>query len=105
MSGTDSSWFAWATAGVATVIATLAGVVAKLFQMRENENSRAISELKQEIATTKEASAKCEHDRAVLFTQCEVMKVKIDSLENRISSIDREGTKYSHSLDGKRGQA
>ena len=98
MSGTDSSWFAWATAGVATVIATLAGVVAKLFQMRESETSKSISELKQEIAITKAASHKCEEDRTTLFAQCEVMKYKIDSLENRIEMINKQGTEYSHKL-------
>jgi hypothetical protein len=105
LSGTDSSWFAWATAGVATVIATLAGVVAKLFQMRESETSKSIAELKQEVAITKASAHKCEEDRTTLFAQCEVMKYKIDNLETRISSIDRDGTKFSHTLDGQRGNA
>lgn len=99
MSGTDSSWFAWATAGVATVIATLAGVVAKLFQMRESENSKSIAELKHEVAIAKAAAHKCEEDRTTLFAKCEVMKYKIDTLENRIESINKSGTEYSHKFN------
>jgi hypothetical protein len=97
-------------------MSVLAGAVATLFKMRENENakliaelksesSKAISELKQEVAVTRAASEKCEKDRHELFTACELNKFEIKVLKEQIASIDRDGTKFSHSLDVKKSQA
>lgn len=86
-------------------MSVLAGAVATLFKMRENENSKAIAELKQEVAVTKAASEKCERDRHELFTACELNKFEIKVLKEQIAKMDEGGTKYSHSLDVKRGQA
>lgn len=86
-------------------MSVLAGAVATLFKMRENENSKAIAELKQEVAVTKAASEKCEQDRHELFTACELNKFEIKVLKEQIARMDNDGTKFSHSLDVKKGQA
>ena len=84
-------------------MSVLAGAVATLFKMRENENSKAIAELKQEVAVTKAASEKCEQDRHELFTACELNKFEIKVLKEQIARMDNDGTKFSHSLDVKKG--
>ena len=68
--------------------------------MRENENAKAIAELKQEVAVTKAASERCEQDRHELFTACELNKFEIKVLKDQLAKIDQDGTKYSHTLDG-----
>lgn len=101
MTTDNSSLLGWVLAGVGGIMTVLAGAVARLFQMRESENSKAIAELKQEVAVTKEAAAKCERDREKLFAACEVNKVEIAHLKEKISSIDQEGTKFSHTLQAR----
>ncbi len=97
-------------------MSVLAGAVATLFRMRENENakliaelksesSKAILELKQEVAVTRAASEKCEQDRHELFTACELNKFEIKVLKEQIAKMDESGTKFSHSLDGQKRQA
>lgn len=94
-------------------MSVLAGAVATLFRMRENENAKliaelksesgkAIAELKQEVAVTRAASEKCEQDRHELFTACELNKFEIKVLKEQIARMDNDGTKFSHSLDVKK---
>lgn len=114
---TESSWFAWATAAVTTAIATLSGVIATLFKMRESENTKAIARLDQQVAEAKheaeevkklamaetkelrEASARCEKDRADLFADLKVTKFEVEILKAKIKSIDNNGTKFSQRAD------
>lgn len=95
-------------------MSTLLTGLVTLFRMRENENakmiaelksesSKAITELKQEVAVTRAASEKCEQDRHELFTACELNKFEIKMLKEQIASIDKDGTKYSHSMESKKG--
>ncbi len=97
-------------------MSTLLTGLVTLFRMRENENakliaelksesSKAILELKQEVAVTRAASEKCEQDRHELFTACELNKFEIKVLKEQIAKMDESGTKYSHSLDVKKGSA
>lgn len=92
------------------MVSTLLTGLVTLFRMRENENakmiaelksesSKAITELKQEVAVTRAASEKCEQDRHELFTACELNKFEIKMLKEQIATIDKDGTKYSHSLE------
>ncbi len=99
MSGSDSSLMGWVLAGVATVIATLAGAVATLFKIRENENAKAIADLKASHELTKQKSDKCEEDRNKLFTRCEVLEVKLQTVEEKLARMDVDGTQYSHRGD------
>jgi hypothetical protein len=92
----ESSNLGWILAGVSTVIATLTGVIAKLFQRRESESAKAIAKLESEVATTRAASEKCEQDRVTLFANCKVMELKINMLEQRVESINKAGTEFSH---------
>jgi hypothetical protein len=94
-------------------VSTLLTGLVTLFRMRENENakmiaelksesSKAIVELKQEVAVTRAASEKCEQDRHELFTACELNKFEIKVLKDQIAAIDKDGTKFSHTLDVKK---
>jgi anti-sigma-K factor RskA len=105
MSSADSSLLGWITAGVVSVIAALAGAVATLFKLRENENARAISELKEQVSIAKEATDKCEKDRVELFADCKLMKYEIEVLKEKINLIDKDGTQFSRSRDNQKGHA
>ncbi len=83
-------------------MSVLAGAVATLFKMRENENSKAIARLEEKVAVTETKAEKCEQDRTVLYASCEVLKVKLETLEKRIESINVDGTQFSHALDVKK---
>lgn len=78
---------------------------AKLIADLKSESSKAITELKQEIAVTRSASEKCEQDRHELFTACELNKFEIKMLKDQIAKMDKDGTQYSHTLDVKKGSA
>ena len=87
----------WVLAGVGAVVSTLLTGVVTLFRMRESENSKAISKLEQSLLEVSGKADKCEQDRHTLFTSCEVMKVKLEVLERRVSTMDSNGTKYGNS--------
>ncbi len=92
MSNSDLNGFSgWVTAGIATIIATLSSVVAWLFKLRENENSRHIESLTKQVETISVKADKCEEERGELRT-------KIEVLETKLSFIDVNGTKFSHKL-------
>jgi len=48
------------------------------------------------------AADKCEEDRICLYANCEVMKIKLQTLEERIESINTQGTHFSNTLDGQK---
>jgi hypothetical protein len=79
----------WVLAGIASMIATLASAVAALTKTRFTEYSN-------EIAALKTRSDECEKDRTVLFAKHAVLEEKIDHLQSKLSSIDKNGTSYSH---------
>lgn len=95
MSG-DNGITGWFTAGIATVVASLSSVVAFLFKLRENENTRRITELKEEVKTISVKADKCEEERGELRTECAMMRGKIETLETRLAFIDVNGTAFSH---------
>ena len=116
MSTDNQSLFGWVLAGVGAVVSTLSAWVVILFRTRESENtkliaelksesSKAITELKQEVAITRAASEKCEQDRHELFTACELNKFEIKVLKDQLAKMDQDGTKFSHTLDGKKRDA
>lgn len=96
----DGSITGWFTAGVATVVASLSSVVAFLFKLRENENTKRITELKDEVQTISVKADKCEEERGELRTECVALRGKIDVLEVKLSRIDINGTKFSHQKMG-----
>ena len=90
----------WFTAGIATVVASLSSVIAFLFKLRENENTRRITELKEEVQTISVKADKCEEERGTLRTECAMMRGKIETLETKLAFIDVNGTKFSHQKTG-----
>lgn len=56
----------WIVAGVTTIIATLAGAVAKLFHSGESKNAKAIEDLKKQLA--EEAASKKELEKFIRGT-------------------------------------
>lgn len=86
-------------------MSTLLTGLVTLFRMRENENAKAIARLEEKVAITETKAEKCEQDRTVLYASCEVLKVKLETLEKRIESINVDGTQFSHTLDGQKGKA
>jgi hypothetical protein len=92
----------WVLAGVATSFATLSSVVAFLFKLRENENAKAILKLETSLQEVSDKAEKCETDRHLLFTSCEVLKIKLDVLEKRVCSIDSNGTDFARKHEGSR---
>jgi hypothetical protein len=95
----ENSLTGWMLAGIATVIATLSSTVAWLFRLRENENSKHISSLTEEVATISIKADKCEVERGELKIECALMKGKIELLETKMSFMDANGTKYAHRSD------
>jgi hypothetical protein len=83
-------------------VSVLAGAVATLFKMRENENSKAIARLEEKVAATETKAEKCERDRFELFAACEVNKFEIATLKKRIETINVDGTQYSHDMDNQK---
>jgi hypothetical protein len=90
----------WVLAAMGAIVSTLLTGVVSLFKMRENENAKAIAELKQKAVVLEHRSEKCETDRAELSSSCAVLKTKMEFLELRIAKIDSDGTKYSHQNGG-----
>lgn len=95
MTSETSGLTGWVLAGIGAIVSTLLTGVVTLFRMRESENAQAITKLEQNLATINGKADKCEEDRHLLFTSCEVMKIKLDVLEKRICSIDKNGTDFA----------
>lgn len=94
--GSDSGLIPWVLAGVGAIMSTLLTGVVALFRMRENENAKAIAELKESHAVVTAKADKCEEDRSKLFARCEVLEVKLKHVEDKLAKIDLEGTQFSH---------
>jgi chromosome segregation ATPase len=95
VSGESDSLTGWVLAGIGGIMSTLLTGLVTLFRMRENENTKAIAELKEKATVLEERSEKCESDRAELSSSCAVLKTKMEFLEQRIAKIDSDGTKFS----------
>ena len=92
----------WVLAGIGAIVSTLLTGVVTLFRMRESENAQAISKLEHNLIAINGKADKCEEDRHSLFTSCEVLKIKLDVLEKRVSSIDNNGTDFARKHEGSR---
>jgi hypothetical protein len=92
----------WVLAGIGAIVSTLLTGVVTLFRMRESENTAAIAKLEKSLTEVSSKADKCEEDRHVLFTSCEVLKIKLEVLEKRISSIDTNGTDFARKHEGNR---
>ena len=102
MSSEQNGLTGWVLAGIATSFATLSSVVAFLFKLRENENAKAITKLETSLQEVSDKAEKCEEDRHLLFTDCELMKFKLEVLEKRVCSIDNNGTDFARKHEGSR---
>lgn len=102
MTSETNGFTGWVLAGIGAVVSTLLTGVVTLFRMRESENTAAIAKLEQSLTEVSDKADKCEEDRHLLFTSCEVLKIKLDLLEKRISSIDNNGTDYARKHEGNR---
>lgn len=81
----DTSNTGWFFAGVSTVVATLASVVAFLFKMNEAKNSQAIAAMQmrldyqeKKIEESETKHEKCEEDRQKLAVQVANLTGKLD---------------------------
>jgi len=102
MSSEANGLTGWVLAGIGAIVSTLLTGVVTLFRMRESENTAAIAKLEKSLAEVSDKADKCEEDRHLLFTSCEVMKIKLDVLEKRICSIDNNGTDFARKHEGNR---
>lgn len=110
MSDSNNEMIPWVLTGVATVIGALSTALVYVFRKTEFDNAKAIEkldannvELKAELKITSDKADKCEQDRHKLFTECAVMKNKlqdnadkISALETKLSRIDATGTKFEN---------
>lgn len=77
----------WVLAGVGAVISTLLSGLIALFRIRESEITRNITKLELSLDETMKRADKCEDDRTHLFSTCEVLKYKVETLEQKVSKL------------------
>lgn len=77
----------WVLAGIGAIVSTLLTGVITLFRLRETENAKAISKLEITLEETMKRADKCEDDRTHLFSTCEVLKYKVETLEQKVSHL------------------
>jgi hypothetical protein len=83
----ESGFTGWVLAGVGAVISTLLSGLIALFRIRETEITRNISKLELSLEETMKKADKCEEDRTHLFGTCEVLKYKVETLEQKVSKL------------------
>jgi septal ring factor EnvC (AmiA/AmiB activator) len=93
---TESSIIPWVLAAIGAVVSALLTGVVKLFQLRENENAKAIAKLEEKVAVVETKADKCEEERGELRTTCALLEREIKLLQDVITKIDVDGTQYSH---------
>ncbi len=87
MTPNDEGFTGWVLAGIGGVISTLLSGLIAIFRIRESEISRNITKLEAALDDTSKKADKCEEDRAHLFSTCEVLKYKVETLENKVAKL------------------
>lgn len=83
----EQGFTGWVLAGIGAIVSTLLTGVITLFRMRETETARNISKLEMALEETAKKADKCEDDRAHLFSTCEVLKYKVETLEQKVAKL------------------
>jgi hypothetical protein len=87
MTTPEAGFTGWVLAGIGAIVSTLLTGVITLFRLRETENAKAISKLEITLEETMKRADKCEDDRTHLFSTCEVLKYKVETLEQKVSHL------------------
>jgi hypothetical protein len=77
----------WVAAGISTVIATLASVVAYLYHRLDANNAKTITALEGRCDLLQKKVDECETDRLLLHRQMAKLEVKIAMLEDEIKEL------------------
>ena len=79
----DNGITGWILAGVATVVSTLAGIVAMFYRTQISDYKSNESGLRLEIGELRKRADTCEEDR-------EQLRIKVAVMENRLDKVERE---------------
>lgn len=74
----------WILAGVATIVSTLAGLVAMFYRTQISDYKLNESSLRSEVSELRKRADICEADRETLRIDLAVMKTRIDRVEKEV---------------------
>lgn len=80
----ENSILGWVLGGVATVIATLAGVVTKFYKTQIEDYKNTEHGLRDEILELRHRADECESDRGQLRVQCARLEERIVKIEKKV---------------------
>ena len=81
----ENSIIGWVLGGVATVIATLTGVVAKFYKTQIDDYKAIEHELRVHYSELRQRADECEHDRGDLRVQCARLEERIARVEKKVN--------------------
>ena len=80
----------WLLAGVASIIGTLAAVVAALWKLNESKNNAAIASLESICAGLTTRVNECETDRVELRVRVAILEEQLVVQRKRIDCVDKD---------------